>query len=71
MTANELLGRTVSFDHPDMPAAGVRLVGVITAAKDNARTARGNIPDFLVTIRGASGATKIVSFVEAYVRITQ
>lgn len=70
MTANELIGRSVSFDHPDAPDVGVRLVGVVTAAKDNGKTARGAIPDFLVTVRGASGATKTVSFVETYMRIT-
>lgn len=69
MTANELIGRSVSFDSPGMDV-GVRLVGVVTEVKDNGFAEPGHIPDFLVTIRGGSGATKTVSFVNAYVRFT-
>lgn len=57
----DLVGLKCTFDH-----AGKRLTGVITAAKDNGLTARGAIPDFLVTVRGQSGATVEVSMVETY-----
>lgn len=70
MTANELIGKAVSFDHPEPPGFLVRLVGIVTEAKDNGRTARGDIPDLLVTVRGASGATLTVSYVETYMRVT-
>lgn len=65
----EIIGKSVSFDHPDH--GDVRLVGVVIEAKDNGKTARGAIPDLLVTVRGASGKTLTVSFVESYMRVTE
>ncbi len=66
MNPTALIGRSVSFDHPHTP--GVTLVGVVTEAKDNGRTVRGDIPDLLVTVRGASGATVTVSYVESHMK---
>ena len=65
MTPADVINRRVSFDHQ-----GKRLVGVVPAAKDNGKTARGAIPDLLVTVQGGSGSMLIVSFVETYMRIT-
>lgn len=56
------LGRTCSFDHANDPAK--RLVGIVADARYVGRTTRGNIPDYLLTIRGASGALLEVSLVE-------
>ena len=65
MTPSQLIGRPCSFDHQ-----GKKLVGTVIEAKDNGVTARGAIPDLLVTIRGQSGATVTVSLVESYMTLT-
>lgn len=61
LTAENLVGLPCSFDHE-----GKRLTGTITAAKANGLTQRGGIPDWLVTVRGQSGRSITVSFVETY-----
>ena len=61
MTASQIIGKPVSFDHE-----GKRLSGIITDAVKAPNTTVGNIPDFTVTIRGRSGKTITTSFVEAY-----
>lgn len=68
MKASDLVGKTVSFDHHSGDGSIRRLSGIITEAKENGRTLRGDIPDFLVTVRGSSGATKTVSYVETYMK---
>lgn len=66
ITAQYLIGRKCSFDYD-----GKRLTGIITEAKDNGVTARGQIPDFLVTVRGQSGRTATVSLVEDHLSLTE
>jgi hypothetical protein len=44
---------------------GRRKRGIICAARYVGRTARGGLPDYEVTLRGASGATVTVSLVES------
>jgi hypothetical protein len=61
----DLIGLKATFDGPN----GKRLTGIITAAKDNGLTKRGAIPDFLVTVRGESGATLEVSLVESHMSL--
>lgn len=56
------LGLAVAFTHP---MNGKRLRGIVCASRYVGRTARGAIPDYEVTIRGASGATVTVSLVES------
>lgn len=58
---SDLVGLKATFDHN-----GKRLTGIVTAAQDNGLTKRGAIPDFLVTVRGESGASLSVSMVESY-----
>ena len=60
-TAADLVGLKCSFDRD-----GKRVVGVVTAAQPADHYGPGKIPDFLVTVRGASGATVTVSMVETY-----
>lgn len=64
ITAPDLVGLKCTFDH-----GGKRVTGIITAAADNGLTARGQIPDFLVTVRGQSGATVKVSLVETHMSL--
>jgi hypothetical protein len=54
-------GRQLSFDHD-----GKRLRGYCTEAVYVGRTARGDIPDYRLTIRGQSGASITVSLVESH-----
>lgn len=61
ITPVDLIGLKCSFDHRSK-----RLVGIVTAAKDNGLTSRGKIPDILVTVRGDSGQTLTVSMVDTY-----
>ena len=65
MKPTDIIGKSVSFDHH-----GSRLVGTATAAKDNGKTARGAIPDLLVTVQGSTGKQVTVSFVESYMRVS-
>lgn len=60
----DLVGLKCSFDHK-----GKRLTGVITDAKDNGFAEPGHIRDFLITVRGQSGATVSVSLVESYMSL--
>ena len=54
------VGKTVRFDH-----SGKRLVGVCLSHTYTGRTARGSIPDYLLTVRGTSGTMLDVSLVES------
>lgn len=54
------VGRTARFDH-----AGARLVGTVTAQAYAGRTARGNLHDWTLSVRGSSGKTLEVSLVES------
>lgn len=56
------LGLAASFTHP---SNGKRLRGIVCASRYIGPTARGAIPDYEVTIRGASGSTITVSLVES------
>ena len=47
-----------------------RLVGIIEAQRFIGFTQRGNIPDYQLTIRGASGALITTSLVESYASVT-
>lgn len=67
MTAKDYIGKAVTF----YPASGKRTAGVVVEAKDNGRTARGDIPDLFMTIRGSTGATITVSQVEQHVQIKE
>ena len=61
-SAEKWIGLRVSFNH-----GGKRLVGTVLRAHYIGRTVRGDIPDFALTIAGASGATlENVSLVESY-----
>lgn len=63
----QFVGRRISFDGPvGTPLAGRRLVGVVERAEYAGRTARGDIPDYTLTVRGASGSLLTVSLVESY-----
>ena len=48
---------------------GRRKRGIICCARYVGRTARGGLPDYEVTLRGASGATVTVSLVESQLSI--
>jgi hypothetical protein len=61
VTATDLIGQRVSFDHD-----GKRLAGIVTAAQSAEPWGRGKIPDFRVTVRGTSGRELTVSMVETY-----
>lgn len=64
-TSRDLIGKRVSFDHPD--GSKRRLTGICTAADDAGINARGGIPDYRVTVRGNSGRTiELPSTVDAY-----
>jgi hypothetical protein len=58
--AGRFLGLAASFTHE-----GRRKRGIICAARYVGPTARGALPDYEVTLRGASGATVTVSLVES------
>jgi hypothetical protein len=58
--AGRFLGLAASFTHQ-----GKRLRGIVCAARYIGPTTRGAIPDYEVTLRGASGATVTVSLVES------
>lgn len=65
------VGKRISFNGaPGTPVAGKRLVGVVEAQRYAGRTARGAIPDYLITVRGSSGGVLEVSLVESYATIT-
>lgn len=83
LSPKDLIGKKVSFDAPGSPSEGLpigtedhrrvptRLVGVIIEAKDNGKTVRGAIPDILIQVRGQSGKTLTVSFVDSYAKISE
>lgn len=56
MKPSDLIGRAVSFDHRTHDGAIRRLTGVVTACRDGGFAEPGHIPDFRVTVQGASGA---------------
>lgn len=58
------IGATARFD-----LNGKRLVGVVMSHVFTGRTAKGNIPDYEVTIRGQSGAVLTVSMHKTYMDI--
>lgn len=58
---NRFVGLAVSFDH-----AGRRLVGTVESQRYIGRTVRGDIPDYTLSIRGASGARVEASLVESH-----
>jgi hypothetical protein len=60
------LQRAVSFTHE-----GKQLVGVIVAQQYVGRNPRGDLDDWLVTVRGQSGKTVEVSFLDAYVALKE
>jgi len=43
---------------------GKELIGVVTAQKWAGRTARGDLPDYTLVVRGQSGRTMEISLVE-------
>lgn len=55
------VGRTCSFLKDGKP-----LIGVVTAQRWAGRNNRGAIPDYTMTVRGASGRTMEISMVENY-----
>ncbi len=57
----DLVGLQCTFDR-----GGKRLTGIVTDAKPAEPYGPGKIPDFLVSVRGASGQTVTVSLVETY-----
>jgi hypothetical protein len=66
-------GDQVSFylevpDHREMPPLVPRKRGRVVEVRETDPTPVGTIPDYLVTIQGASGKTVTVSLVENYVR---
>ncbi len=65
MTAKDLEQRPCSFIHE-----GKELSGMIVEAVENTPYGPGKIPDFLVTVRGASGRKLTVSLVNSYLRTT-
>lgn len=58
------LEKAVSFDHESK-----KLVGVIVSQRYVGLNPRGDIPDWLVKIKGASGKILEVSFCDAYVTL--
>lgn len=61
---DDLLGLEASFD-----LNGRRVVGIITAAEKAAPFGPGKVPDFRVTVRGATGQQVQVSMVETYMSL--
>lgn len=47
------------------------LVGIIEAARYIGKTERGQIPNYSLTVRGASGKTVEVNMVEQYAQISE
>lgn len=64
------IGRQVSFDHQPHGAPACRLVGVVEDARYIGPTARGQIPDWEISVRGKSGALLNVSLVESHASFT-
>lgn len=70
--AAKWLGKRVSFDgEHGGPMAGKTLVGLIESARYLGETERGKIPNWSLTVRGASGKTCEVNLVEQYARISE
>jgi hypothetical protein len=59
---SRFLGRTCSFDYGSPPQ---RLFGMVESAHYIGRTARGAIPDYSLSLRGASGRLVEVTLVES------
>ena len=57
------VGRTARF-LPLGVAHGAQYVGIVTAQQWAGRTAKGNLPDYRLTVRGQSGNTMEISMVE-------
>lgn len=66
MTAKDLIQHPCRFFTHD----GKELHGMITEAVEAPPFGVGQIPDFLVTVRGQSGQTKTVSLVQTHLRTT-
>jgi hypothetical protein len=63
----EWTGKIVKFDAPkDSPLAGKQLTGIVEAQEYAGLTTRGSIPDWKLTVVGASGKRLVVSLVENY-----
>lgn len=70
-TPNRFVGKPCSFDHSVSGEPIRRLVGVIEAQAYVGLTQRGGIPDYALTVRGASGRAVAVSLVEDRVSIIE
>lgn len=57
------VGRTVRF-LPVGQCHGVQKVGIVTAQRFTGRTAKGNLPDYALDVRGSSGKVITISLVE-------
>lgn len=57
------IGRSARF-LPVGKTHGPQLVGIVTAQRYTGRTAKGDIPDYALECRGASGKVVTVSLVE-------
>lgn len=57
------VGRTARF-LPVGKTHGPQMVGIVTAQKWAGRTVKGNLPDWSLDVRGASGKVITVSLVE-------
>lgn len=70
--AQNWIGRKVSFDRElGNPLAGQRLVGLIEDCRYVGSTKRGEIPNYQIMVRGASGKTCEVNLVEQYAFISE
>ncbi len=66
------IGKRCSFNAELGGAIGGKvLVGIVEAARYIGKTERGQIPNYSLTVRGASGKTAEVNFVEQYARISE
>lgn len=66
MTAKDYLQKPCSFVSPE----GKELVGIIVECVESVPYGPGQIPDFLVTVRGSSGLKLTVSLCETYLKTT-
>jgi len=67
------IGKRCSFNAElGRDVAGCKvLVGIVESAKYIGLTERGKIPNFALTVRGASGKLAEVNLVEQYARISE
>ena len=57
------IGKTARF-LPIGHAHGPQMVGIVTAQRFTGRTAKGNLPDYALDVRGSSGKIITISLVE-------